>query len=47
MTNKGWKLIPMEELDMQEVCVECGRKFNLLNVTDNEGWHFGHDCEES
>jgi hypothetical protein len=27
------------------VCVECERKFNLLNELDATEWSAGHDCE--
>lgn len=26
-------------------CHECGRVFDLLNVTDAAEWYYGHDCE--
>ena len=26
-------------------CAECDRVFDLLNETDEEEWHYGHDCE--
>ena len=26
-------------------CVECGRKFDLLDEIDNDEWYYGHDCE--
>lgn len=50
MTTKGYRLVPVSEGwwdNMQEVCLNCDRRFNLLNVSDNEEWHFGHDCEEA
>jgi hypothetical protein len=27
------------------VCTECERVFDLTDETDNEEWHYGHDCE--
>jgi len=26
-------------------CIECGRKFDLLDDTDAQEWSYGHDCE--
>jgi len=26
-------------------CVECGRVFDMLDATDADEWHYGHDCE--
>lgn len=30
---------------MSARCPECGRVFDLLDETDSEEWHYGHDCE--
>jgi hypothetical protein len=30
---------------MSASCVECGRKFDLLNENDANELAFGHDCE--
>jgi len=30
---------------LRPTCRECGRTFDLHDVTDWEEWHFGHDCE--
>ena len=26
-------------------CVECNRKFDLMDEVDAEEWYYGHDCE--
>jgi Fe2+ or Zn2+ uptake regulation protein len=26
-------------------CVECGRRFDVLDADDMGGWQYGHDCE--
>lgn len=28
-------------------CLECKRKFDLLNTQDVEEWTYGHDCDNS
>lgn len=28
------------------ICVECYRKFDLLDETDASEWYYGHDCED-
>ena len=28
-------------------CVECGRRFDLLNTVDADEWFVGHDCEDT
>lgn len=30
---------------MLKICVECERKFDLLDEEDAEEWFYGHDCE--
>jgi len=41
--------IRIESLDILKVskqkCVECGRVFNLLDKSDADEFHYGHDCE--
>ena len=29
----------------ERVCVECGRKFDLMKEDDVAEWYYGHDCE--
>jgi len=46
--EKGWEIVSVSKEfweDLTEVCSECERKFNLMNIKDNEEWFFGHDCE--
>jgi hypothetical protein len=46
--EKGWEIVTVSKdfwKDHTEICSECERKFNMLNVTDNEEWFYGHDCE--
>jgi|APGre2960657404_1045060.scaffolds.fasta_scaffold306465_1 hypothetical protein len=47
--NKGWRVVPVGKgfwEDNTETCLECGHRFNLLNVKDNEEWFFGHNHKD-
>ena len=28
-----------------QICIECGRKFDMLDEEQASEWHAGHDCE--
>jgi len=47
MRRKEFKRTPVTDWidNIERVCVECGRKFDLMNEDDSSEWHYGHDCE--
>lgn len=28
-----------------QICIECGRKFDMFDEEQASEWHAGHDCE--
>ena len=49
MRSKEFRRTPFTDWidNIERVCVECGRKFDLMNEDDSSEWHYGHDCEEN
>jgi hypothetical protein len=47
MRSKEFKRTPFTDWmdNIEQVCVECGRKFNLTDGIDSAEWYNGHDCE--
>ena len=47
MRSKEFRRTPFTDWidNIERVCVECGRKFDLMNEDDSSEWHYGHDCE--
>ena len=47
MRSKEFKRTPFTDWmdNSEQVCVECGRRFNLMTHDDQVEWHYGHDCE--
>lgn len=35
----------MSTIRIVQVCVECGRRFDLTNQQDADEFAYGHDCE--
>lgn len=32
-------------IQIDRVCIECGRRFDITNEVDADEWYSGHDCE--
>jgi hypothetical protein len=49
MRSKEFKRTPFTDWmdNIERVCVECGRKFDLMDEEQSSEWHYGHDCEEA
>jgi hypothetical protein len=47
MRSTKFRKTPLTEwLDqLENVCVECGRKFDMQIENDSAEWNYGHDCE--
>jgi len=47
MRSKDFKRTPFTDWmdNIERVCVECGRNFDLMDEDDASEWHYGHDCE--
>jgi hypothetical protein len=47
MRSKEFRRTPFTDWmdNLERVCVECGRKFDLMTHDDQVDWHYGHDCE--
>ena len=47
MRSKEFKRTPFTDWmdNIERVCVECGRKFDLMDEEQSSEWHYGHDCE--
>jgi hypothetical protein len=31
--------------EMNQICIECGRKFDMFDEEQASEWYAGHDCE--
>jgi hypothetical protein len=47
MTSNQFRRTPFTDWmdNIERVCVECGRKFDLMDEEQSSEWHYGHDCE--
>jgi hypothetical protein len=38
-------IVKMVLQEMNQICIECGRKFDMFDEEQANEWHYGHDCE--